>query len=302
MNKCYCINCGTLNNKDDLKCTNCHKVLEPVDDLLKTFLKDKTKDKVKDKVIDTTRDFLINFIKTHIYGIVMSVTIIGSVVGNIISSPVPNKNIVSKRPSIISKLSYDDYDGIIKDVLTSIDLNEDISKYRYGTYYKVNNDKLDDYYGDFERDLKRVRDNNIRYYLLFNLQYYSYDMVHYWNLEDFIKEHKDEQVSNEYYELHNAMYKLAVTDESLYHVVDDVKNLYVSIMNCEDEECSPNPNSYNRVEGTNNYYHFTFVKRDGSWYFLKAAEDEVSTMPDSNFLGAVYKGKYSRFRFEDFDY
>lgn len=300
MNKCYCVHCGTENKKEDFKCRACEKVLEPVDELLTTFLKTQTKDKVKDKIIDTTKDYIIAFIKSHIYGIVMSITIISGVVANVISSPVPKENIVESKPDVINKLDYKEYEGIIKDVLVSINLNKDITKYRYGTYYKVNNDKLDDYYYRFERDLNEVKKSNTRYYLLFNLQYYSYDMIHYWNLEDFIKEYKDEQLGNEFYELHNEMYKIAVSDEEIFPYVEDVRNLYVTIMKCEDENCTPNPNSYDYL-GSERYYHFTFLKRDGSWYLLKLAETEVSTMPDSNFLGSVYNGEYQRFSFEDFD-
>ena len=301
MNKCYCIYCGTENNKDDLKCRACEKVLEPVDEILTTFIKDEVKDKLKDKVIDTTKDFIISFIKSHIYGIVMSISIIGVVLTNVVSSPIPKENIVTERPIVINKLNYNEYEGIIKDVLISINNNEDLTKYKYGTYYKVNKDKIDDYYYIFARDLDSVRKSNTRYYLLFNLQVYTYDMIHYWNKNDFINKYQDEQLGNEFYELHNAMYKLAVTDEEIYPFVEDVRNLYITIMKCTDEACTPNPNSYDYL-GSNRYYHFTFIKRDGSWYFLKVAEDEVSTMPDSSFLGSVYKSEYQRFSFEDFDW
>lgn len=297
MDKCYCIHCGVENKKKSIKCKACHKLLRPVDELVLDLVKDKFVDESKESITN----FIINFIKTHIYGIVLTITIITSVVASSVVDDIPSDKVVSERPVVINKINYSDYEGVMKDTLVALTSNQGIDKYRYGTYYKVNESKIDDHLSEFMNDLDKVKSSNKRYYLLFNLQVYTEDMVHYTKIEQFMDKYKDEVLANEFYNLHNDMYALAISDEAIYPYVEDVKNLYVTICECKDDACTPNPFLDDLIEGTKTFYHFTFLKRDGSWYLLKLASEEVATMPDSSFLGAVYNGNYQRFSYEDFE-
>ena len=294
--KRYCINCGYEDNHHKLKCPNCGHMINEIDENLKYLINDKISGMTSDKIIDVIKEF----IKSHLYGITLTISLIAAVVPNIVLSNNMHKNETSNI--ITQKINYDDFDLISKDLLVSISKNENLDKYRYGTYYPVNNNALDDNYDNFVKAYDYVKSLNIDYYILFNLQIYGDELLHA-TKEELYTKYKDTILVENIYSTQRSIYELAITDESIFDDIEDVKNLYVSFCKCPNKECDVKPWEDVYIEDEiDTFYHFSFVKRDGKWYFLKVAKHEAATMPDDKYLGVVYNGIYKKYTEKDFDY
>lgn len=296
MTKRYCINCGYEDNHHKIKCPNCGHIINDIDENLKYLINDKIENMTSDKIIDVIKEF----IKSHLYGVTLTITLIAVVIPNMILSNNMHKNEVNNT-KIVEKINYQDFDSISKDLLISISKNENLDKYRYGTYYPVNNNALKDNYNNFVKAYDYVKSLNIDYYILFNLQIYGDELLHSTKEELYSKYSKD--IADSIYNTQRSIYELAITDESIFNDIEDVKNLYVSFCRCQNEECIQRPWEDVYIEDNiATFYHFSFVKRDGKWYFLKVAENEAATMPDDKYLGVVYNGIYKKYTEEDFNY
>ena len=295
MKKRYCINCKYEDNHHKLICPNCGHMINDIDENIKYLVNDKISNMTGDKILDV----ILEFIKSHLYGITLTITLIAVVIPNAILSNNMHKDEVNNI-KIVEKTNYKDFDSIVKDILVSVYNREDLTKYRYSNYYKVNNKVLDDNYNNFIKAYDYVKSLNIDYYLLFNLQVYSDELLHSTKEELYSK--YDEVTADSIYSTQKSIYELAITDESIFNDIEDVKNLYVSFCKCQSNNCNEIPwNDIYIDDNIDTFYHFSFVKRDGNWYFLKVAKHEASTMPDDKYLGIVHNGIFKKYTEEDFN-
>lgn len=294
MKKRYCTNCGYEDNHHKLICPNCGHIINDIDENIKYLVNDKISNMTGDKILD----IILEFIKSHLYGITLTITLIAVIVPNIIINNNMHKDEISTK--LVKKIDYKDFDSIVKDILISTYNRENLDKYRYSTYYAVNKNELDDNYDNFIKAYDYVKSLNIDYYLLFNLQIYGDELLHSTKEELFNK--YDEVTANDIYDTQRSIYEYAITDESIFNDIEDVKNLYVSFCKCQNKNCNELPwNDIYIEDKIDTFYHFSFVKRNGKWYFLKVAKHEAATMPDDKYLGVVHNGIFKKYNEDDFN-
>ena len=155
MRKCYCIHCMTVNDTHDKVCKKCGETLRPVDQQLKEFAYGETQSYIEDEIKGKFTDLLINIVAPN-------------------AAEVPSDKIVTERPSVFSGSNYTDLQSITEDFLSDVYLGKNTDKYRYHTYYQVNEDVLQDNYDVFYQSSQLIH-SRYPYYLNFILQKYPND-------------------------------------------------------------------------------------------------------------------------------
>lgn len=289
MRKCYCIHCMTVNDTHDKVCKKCGETLRPVDQQLKEFVYGETQSYIEDEIKGKFTDLLIQFIKSHIYGIVVSISVVTMVVINIVApnaAEVPSDKIVTERPSVFSGSNYTDLQSITEDFLSDVYLGKNTDKYRYHTYYQVNEDVLQDNY-DFFYQSSQLIHSRYPYYLNFILQKYPNDFHD--SKEKIYNQYSDPETADSFYGIQQENIKNAVTDRSLLDDLDEIKIVAIDFCKCVNAECTGTPWECERFtdEGVKPYYHLSFVKRDSNWYLLKVAKDTSDVISDPTYLGYI---------------
>lgn len=105
-NKVYCVFCGTKNNFDQVRCTKCHKKLNPKERPLLDYLKSKISDKYMSDVEDTIYSILIHYIKSHLYGVVVTCSIVVSAFSVVVNADFNRLEKVDEKPTVVNRISY----------------------------------------------------------------------------------------------------------------------------------------------------------------------------------------------------
>ncbi len=261
MNKCYCIHCGVINDSKRKKRTSCHKRLRPFDKDLEFLITDNLDGELRGSIVNA----VLTFIKSHMYGVILSITLVSVVVPNIILAKNDAQKVVEKPSVLLSNENaggYSDYKVLFKDLLVSLDKKEDISKYRYTTYYDIGNTELEDRYDYYVRQIEYLENTNEEYFL--------------------------EYIRGKYEDVNeDDVRKYGIGNENLYNDIEDVELYYVYLMPCYGDDC------HDQVDygmSPIDLYYFNFVKRDGKWYFLRVSPDTAENLPDDKDYGYILNG------------
>lgn len=266
MNKCYCIHCGVINDSKRKLCSSCHKRLRPYDKDFEYLITDNIDGEIRGSIVST----ILAFIKSHMYGVILSITLVSVIVPNIVLS---NKgNTVVEKPGVLLSSEfrsgeYNNYQDLFKDFLVSLDKKEDISKYRYSTYYDLGGIELEDRYNFYLSQREYFADNDEPFFL------------------EYIR--TKNETSNQ-----DEVKREAIGEESLYNDIEDVQTYYIYLMPCYGDDC------HEHVDvGTAplDMFYFNFVKRDGKWYFLRVSYDVAESLPDDKDYGYILRGEIHKY-------
>ena len=271
MNKCYCPVCGSINHPKNKKCMVCGEKLKQMDQDLSRLVTGEAKGKVEGGIVS----FILTFIQTHTYGVLLSITLVAVVVPNVLLANPHQGHEVTSKPSAlmttkVNKSGYADAKEIMNDFMKDLSLEENIEKYRYDTYFEVNQSMLNDRFNLFQNEIQKFHTNNQKYYIEY-------------------ARHRYENASLP------DVYKYGVGDAVNHEDIEGVEMMMVYTFICDDNICEDKEGVINAVFNPTNYFYFHFVKRDGNWYFYRASDDAAECLMDDTFYYYVHEGYVKRY-------
>ena len=264
MNKCYCPFCGTINLLKNKRCMKCDCKLKPYDQDLAKLLYDQVEGDIRGGLVSS----ILAFLQAHTYGMILTITLIAVVVPNVILASQGNEHNVTSKPEVfvstLSSRGYESLESLYLDFLSDLEQKNSLEKYRYDSYYEVDESKLGDRLTSFFESENSLLPNH-PYYVKFISSAFDFS-------------NPDEE------------YQLNPLDESIAKQIDDLKMLHVYLLDCEGN-CE-----YSIEHGSAPFemFYFQFVKRDYKWYFLKVGYESSGYEIDPSFQGYILNGDLHR--------
>ena len=272
MTKCYCPSCGTINNPKNRKCMKCEAALRPYDKDFKKLFLDQVEGDVRGGIVSS----ILAFLQAHTYGMVLSITLVAVVVPNIVLSNIDSAHEVTSKPEVLlntktSTSGYASSGDLMNDFMKGLSSNGNIDRYLYENYFDVDstvfNNRLDLFYQVIENE----NNKNEAYYL----EYFKYH--NYKNADQ------------------NEAYREGLGNTIDYHLIEEIDVLSVYVVRCIDAACTGYEAINNPPESPIDRFYFTFVKRDGEWYFYRISDSMAEALVDDTFYYYLKDGVATRY-------
>lgn len=133
--KKYCIWCKKENKLSDTVCVECHKPLDPQENLFLDYLKSHIKDSLKEKVEDTAYSIIKNYLLSHLYGALVALSIVIST-GMLVRGQAVEVTKVTQKPAEILAY-YEMVETVAETVVETVPVTETSAEYDYAAEKQV---------------------------------------------------------------------------------------------------------------------------------------------------------------------